>query len=225
MLVVALIEELVFRLIFGVMFAVHASVRIYYRRKATRTRRAESEAPPKTKPVRNWAYFAIAICILGMIIAYILYLFIPPWLPWFPLPFPSFVRWTGVILGFCVIPFLIWIHRTLGQYWSAQLEIQREHALITAGPYSRIRHPMYTAFILFTLGTVLLAANLLVTIFGLLMCVLFYPITKQEEQLLLTEFGDQYKAYMSRTGRFLPPMRGSKPRDIPDPKHPEKNSP
>ena len=192
------------------MYAIFGFTRIFYRRKATKSRREYSGESPKTKPIRNWAYIGIAISIIGVFIAYILYLVIPPWISWFPLPFPSFIRWGGIILGFSVIPFLIWTHRTLSHFWSADLEIQDKHRLITAGPYSRIRHPMYTAFILFTLSSVLLAANLFVTIFGLLICIMLYPISKQEEQMLIREFGDQYKAYMNRTGRFLPRFRKQK---------------
>ena len=66
---------------------------------------------------------------------------------------------------------------------------------------------MYVVFILITFGTILLAANLFVTIFGLLICFLLYPISKQEEQILIKEFGDQYREYMKHTGRFLPPYR------------------
>jgi len=69
---------------------------------------------------------------------------------------------------------------------------------------------MYSVFILFTLSIILIAANLLLTIFGLILCVMFYPISKQEEQMLITEFGDQYRNYMERTGRFFPQLRQPK---------------
>lgn len=205
-----LIEELVFRIIFAVMYGIFGLTRIFYRRKATKSRREQSDEPAKTEPIRNWAHIAISISILGMLIAYILYLFIPPWIPWFPLPFPYFLRWFGVLLGLCAVPLLIWTHRTLGRWWSAELEIQNQHRIITTGPYARIRHPMYTAFIIFTLGTVLLAANLFVTIFGLLVSIFLYPISKTEEQMLLNEFGDYYRDYMKHTGRFIPRIRQPK---------------
>lgn len=207
---VVLLEELVFRILFIVMYAIFAATRIFYRQKASKTRKEQSDEPSKAKTGWNWVNIAMSISIVGMFISYILFLLFPPSLPWFPLPFPSVLRWLGVILGFCTIPFLIWTHRTLGHFWSAELEIQDQHRLITSGPYSRIRHPMYTAFILFTLSTVLLAANLFVAIFGLLVCVLFYPVTQQEEQLFLNEFGDEYQEYMNRTGRFLPRIRQPK---------------
>jgi protein-S-isoprenylcysteine O-methyltransferase Ste14 len=205
--VAGLIEELVFRITFAVMYGIFGFTRIYYRRKATKSRRKQSDEPRKTDPIRNWAYIAITISILGMIIAYILYLFIPPWIPWFPLPFPIILRWFGVPLGLSAVPLLIWTHRTLGRWWSAELEIQNQHRIIKTGPYARIRHPMYTAFIIFTLGTILLAANLFVTIFGLLVILFLSPISKIEEQMLLNEFGDQYHDYMKHTGRFIPQIR------------------
>jgi protein-S-isoprenylcysteine O-methyltransferase Ste14 len=200
-------EELVFIVVFLLMYAVFGVARIYYRRKAAKAKHELSDQPPKTKPIRSWAHTAISISILGMFIAYILYVLITPWFPWFPLPFPSFLRWGGVILGAIAIPLLIWTHRTLGRSYSHELEIQDQHQLINTGPYARIRHPMYTVFITFTLGTVLITANLFITIFGLLVCFLLYPISKQEEQMLITEFGDQYRDYMNRTGRFLPRIR------------------
>jgi len=200
-------EELVFILVFLLMYAVFGFARIYYRRKAAKAKREQSDQPPKTKPIRSWAHTTISISILGMLIAYLLYLFVTPWFPWFPLPLPSFLRWFGVIPCAVAIPLLIWTHRTLGRCYSPELEIQDQHQLINTGPYACIRHPMYTVFILFILGTVLLTANLFITIFGLLVCLLLYPISKQEEQMLLTEFGDQYRDYMNRTGRFLPRIR------------------
>lgn len=191
------------------MYAIFGFVRIYYRRKAAKAKREHSVQPPKTKPIRSWAHTAISISILGMLIAYLLYLFVTPWFPWFPLPIPSLVRWIGVIPCVVAIPLLIWTHRTLGRSYSPELEIQDQHQLVNTGPYARIRHPMYTVFILFTIGTVLITANLFITIFGLLVCFLLYPISKQEEQMLITEFGDQYRGYMNRTGRFLPRIRQS----------------
>ncbi len=207
---VRLFEELLFRLLFVFMYFIFGGFRIYYRRKTTKTQKTFSDTPAK-RPPRTWAHVAIFIGIVGMFVAYALFLLIPPWIPWFPLPFPYLLRWAGVILGLGVIPLLVWTHRTLDRFYSAELEIQTQHQLMTNGPYSRIRHPMYTTFILFTLGTVLLAANLFVTIFGLIVCFSLYPISKREEQMLLDEFGDQYHAYMNRTGRFFPRTRKPKP--------------
>ena len=69
---------------------------------------------------------------------------------------------------------------------------------------------MYTVFILFTLGIVLVASNLFVTLFGLLIIVMLYPNSRQEERMLLHQYGDQYQDYMNRTGRFFPRITKSR---------------
>lgn len=50
----------------------------------------------------------------------------------------------GVLRLYCV--------STLGKYWSWQLSIRREHKLVTSGPYSLVRHPSYTGFLLQYIG-------------------------------------------------------------------------
>jgi protein-S-isoprenylcysteine O-methyltransferase Ste14 len=57
----------------------------------------------------------------------------------------ALVRWSGSLLGILGIALLIATHRALGRNWSGQLEIADSHRLVVAGPYRRIRHPMYTA--------------------------------------------------------------------------------
>src|SRR5262245_16849205 len=50
-------------------------------------------------------------------------------------------------------------HADLGANWSATLEIREEHSLVTGGVYARVRHPMYSAFILYCLGQMLVVPN------------------------------------------------------------------
>ncbi|MFX1540262.1 MAG: isoprenylcysteine carboxylmethyltransferase family protein [Promethearchaeota archaeon] len=200
-------EEMLFRLLLATIWIIFAGVRIYYRRKSTRPIDTDEANQTKKKQKLGWLFLVLAIGLLGTIISIIVYLLMPLWILWFPLPLPSIVRWIGAVLGFCTIPFLVWIHRTLGRFWSAELEIKKNHTLMTNGPYSRVRHPMYTVFILFTLSALLIAANLFVTVFAIIVILMFYPISLKEEELLLDQFGDKYRNYMERTGRFLPRIR------------------
>lgn len=202
-------EELLFQILFLLIFGIFGAIRIYYRSKVARK---ESQSKPKTtrKQSIGWVGVILSIGIVGMFASIIIYFLLPLWSSWFHLPFPSLLRWVGVILGISSLPLIIWIHRTLGRYYAAELRVLDEHAIITAGPYSRIRHPMYTVFILITLSILLIIANLFATIFALLVIIMLYPISKREEQMLITQFGDRYRDYMQRTGRFLPPLRRHK---------------
>lgn len=202
-------EELLFQILFFVIYGIFGVTRIYYRSKVAR-KESQNKTETTRKQSLGWAGVLLSIGILGMFASLIVYFLLPLWSLWFHLPFPSLLRWVGVILGIITLPLIIWIHRTLGRYYGAELRVIDEHVIITAGPYSRVRHPMYTVFILITLSTLLIIANLFVTIFTLLIIIMLYPISKREEQMLITQFGDQYRDYMRRTGRFLPPLRRHK---------------
>jgi protein-S-isoprenylcysteine O-methyltransferase Ste14 len=78
-------------------------------------------------------------------------------------------------------------------------------ALVTYGPYARIRHPFYVAFILLLIGTAAAlphAITLATLVLGTLQ--LHRTARREERRLLASPFGADYAVYMSRTGRFLP---------------------
>jgi protein-S-isoprenylcysteine O-methyltransferase Ste14 len=81
------------------------------------------------------------------------------------------------------------------------------HALITAGPYAYVRHPLYLAMDISTFGIGLGLRSL----WGILMSVLvFFPLgvyrARLEEKALALRFGEEWEDYTRRTGFMLPPM-------------------
>jgi protein-S-isoprenylcysteine O-methyltransferase Ste14 len=88
--------------------------------------------------------------------------------------------------------------------WSAQLQLTDKHHLVTTGPYACVRHPLYTAMFGWSVALALLTANwLFAELAGLIMAGLVWRVSK-EELMMLEAFGDDYRDYMRRTGRFLP---------------------
>jgi protein-S-isoprenylcysteine O-methyltransferase Ste14 len=108
----------------------------------------------------------------------------------------------------CLVAGLWWFHRShsdLGTYWSVTLELRENHRLITQGIYRYIRHPMYAALLLYSIGQALVLPNWVagpsyLVAFGIL-CVLRIGA---EERMMLEAFGDEYAAYMARTKRIAP---------------------
>ncbi len=149
-------------------------------------------------------YFASSIY---LIILLPLYLLFPSSFVLFQMPFPIWLRWFGVGLGFLSIPFLLWVHYVLDEEWSITLKFQTDHKLVTSGPYSRIRHPMYTALIVYELSWVLVSASLLFLVYYVLTILLMMVRIPKEEQMMLKKFGEEYRRYMKRTGRLLPYSR------------------
>ena len=101
---------------------------------------------------------------------------------------------------------MIWVHRTLGQHYSYALETKTGQTLIKSGPYSRVRHPLYSVHNLFNLGMVFLTANILLTVFAIIGVPFTYVRMKSEEKMMLEKFGSAYEDYMKQTGRIFPKL-------------------
>lgn len=108
------------------------------------------------------------------------------------------IFWGGAVLA-------IWSRVAIGQHWAhaAEYQIIPGQSLVTHGPYSRIRHPIYTALLLLFLGGQLIVQSWLTLLMIPLLAFIYWQAWK-EEQLLLTQFGDTYRDYRRRTGRIFP---------------------
>jgi len=120
---------------------------------------------------------------------------------------PDWLRWIGVVL-FAGAAILLWkTHRDLGRNWTPTLGIREDHTLVTEGIFKSIRHPMYAAHLLWALAQPLILTNWIVGFAFLVTQIMFLSRIKEEEQMMLDQFGDQYQEYMNNTGRFLPRLR------------------
>lgn len=112
-------------------------------------------------------------------------------------------------LGAAVFALALWLfrrtHQDLGRNWSVTLELREQHKLITTGIYSRLRHPMYTAFWLWALAQALLLPNWIAGPAGLVgFGTLFFFRIGREERMMTEMFGDEYRRYVERTDRIIP---------------------
>lgn len=92
----------------------------------------------------------------------------------------------------------------LDTQWSAQLQLTQGHHLVTTGPYAFIRHPLYAAMFGWAVSLVLLTANWIFLAMAVLSIAGTIRRVPYEEQMMIEAFGDEYKTYMQRTGRFIP---------------------
>jgi protein-S-isoprenylcysteine O-methyltransferase Ste14 len=96
-------------------------------------------------------------------------------------------------------------HADLGTNWSITLEVRESHRLVTEGIYRTIRHPMYSALLLYSLGQALVVPNWIAgPSYGAAMALLFALRLGPEERMMREEFGKEYEAYMGRTKRLVP---------------------
>jgi protein-S-isoprenylcysteine O-methyltransferase Ste14 len=128
---------------------------------------------------------------------------------WSSVALPNWLRWVGCGIGLASGGLLIWAFNNLGKNLTDTVVTRKDHTLVTSGPYRWVRHPFYDSVALYFLAVSLITANWFLLLIGVLLLALIVVRTRREEEKLLARFGDSYRAYTERTGRFLPRMRAS----------------
>ena len=128
----------------------------------------------------------------------------PRWFAWAAFPIPDWVRWIGVggfLLG---ITWLIWMFISLGSNLTDTVVTRRDAHFVDHGPYRYVRNPMYSGILLVGASLGLALGTWLVPLAGMAMFLILARRTRIEENYLIARFGDQYRVYMARVGRFFP---------------------
>ena len=179
----------------GTMFAVG----FYHRIQSVRT------GEPLDRTKEGWPLL-IGIRMLGLAVAVqvVLALTRPGALAWAHLPLPDSIRGLGVAFLALAVAWLSWMFISLGRNLTDTVVTRRESTLVLHGPYRYVRNPMYTGVALLGLGIGLALENWSIPLTAFAVFTLFAIRTRIEEMYLIARFGDSYREYMRRTGRFLP---------------------
>ena len=92
----------------------------------------------------------------------------------------------------------------LASAWNVLYHAQRRNVLAKSGPYARIRHPQYVAFVLILIGFLLQWPTLLTLVMFPILLVMYARLAITEEAEMRKRFGAEFEAYAVRTPRFLP---------------------
>jgi protein-S-isoprenylcysteine O-methyltransferase Ste14 len=118
------------------------------------------------------------------------------------------LRWLGVVVSGLGLAIRIAAMAQLGPRFSPLLAMQRIHPLETSGLYARVRHPGYAGALLAVLGGTLAFGGSLGLPLVAAMGLLLWNRAVREESLLERQFGEGWREYRARTGRFVPALRG-----------------
>lgn len=196
-------DETTFRIAFWGLFGAMVLMRCVF---ALRVRRAGERLLPDRAAVRREGrpIFALRGFLALFFPALVFFALDPPWFRALALPLPGSLRWAGVGMGIASLALWTWTHVALGPLWSGQLQLREGHRLVTSGPYSRVRHPMYTAIFAWMFALFLVSANGAFLVVAMGTAAFLAGRVPREEQMMLERFGIDYRGYMERTGRFLP---------------------
>lgn len=96
----------------------------------------------------------------------------------------------------------------LSAAWNVLYQAQRANRLATTGPYARIRHPQYVAFVMILLGFLLQWPTLLTLVMFPILVAMYARLAVTEEREMRERFGAEFDAYAARTPRFVPALGG-----------------
>lgn len=199
--------EPVFRLAFTILLAALLAMRVYF---MIRVRRSGERILPDRQAVAREGgkgVLTFRVVFFFLLIAFlVMYITGAAWIEGFMFYLPGWLRWLGFALGLITVVFWTWTQITLDTQWSAQLQLTTGHHLITSGPYTYIRHPLYAGMIGWAAALALLTANWIFVAVCLLSIVGLLWRVPREEQMMIEAFGDEYKAYMQHTGRYFPKL-------------------
>ena len=198
--------RMTFRIAFFILLGAMLVLRMFFNLRLQQT---GGRIMPDGEAVRRegLGMFATRVVLFFVLIAIlVLYAIDHAWMKVLDFTLPAWIRWLGFVIGVLSIAMTVWVELELGRQFSPQLQLRQDHKLITSGPYSLIRHPLYTAIDGFGLSLALVSANWLFVIFFLLCLVGLWFRVPKEERMLLDQFSEEYQVYMQRTGRFFPKM-------------------
>ncbi|MBN1978150.1 MAG: isoprenylcysteine carboxylmethyltransferase family protein [Anaerolineae bacterium] len=192
-----------FRIVLAVKSVAYIVPRFYYRRQAAR---ANPSGETELRDVREskLRLALMAVSGLGANLLTLLWIVNPAWLSWSRLPLPDWLRWAGAVAGVVAVWLGYLAHRTLGTNYTATLKRMEGQRFVVQGIYRWMRHPMYTSFFAVLAADFLLTANWLIGLLGVIYSLVIVERVGHEERILIESFGDEYRQYMQRVGRFFP---------------------
>jgi protein-S-isoprenylcysteine O-methyltransferase Ste14 len=187
------------RLMLGLMLVGLVSIGLPHRLRADR---AGGRVPNRGDP--RWFWWMMGVVGPPVPIVCGAFLVNPRWTDFAAVDLPAWLRFGGVPLGALGVALFAWMFRHLGLNVTSTSTPRAAATLVTSGPYHWVRHPMYLAALILLGATSLLTTNWVVAVCGGAACGLLIARSRIEERRLEEKFGDAYRDYQRRTGRFFP---------------------
>jgi protein-S-isoprenylcysteine O-methyltransferase Ste14 len=170
---------------------------VYWRIKAAGTKSTQRVEPLLSQILRALVLL-IVIVLLSAPRLPLPWLYRPLW------PADIWTFWMGAALTVAGLLFAVWARRHLASNWSSSVTIKQGHELITSGPYSLVRHPIYTGILTGFVGTAMALAQVRGVVGFVLIFVAFWTKLRKEEKWMHSQFGETYASYAHQTAALVP---------------------
>ena len=193
-------NENIFRISAALILFTAIAISSYFRRKA------DKDTGEKISRKVDGTAMMTVIKLAGLVLWFspLVYLVNPNWMAWSKLGLPDSVRWLGIGLGVLCVVLIYWLFSSIRSGITPTSATRTDHKLVTSGPYRWVRHPLYTVGSSLFISFGIMADSWFIATLGILAFIAMAVRTPKEEDNLIEKFGNEYREYMNRTGRFLP---------------------
>jgi protein-S-isoprenylcysteine O-methyltransferase Ste14 len=116
----------------------------------------------------------------------------------------TLIRYIGLAVYLVFSWIQVWSFKSLGDNYSQDIMIKKNHELVTNGPFKIIRHPQYLCQIVLDLGATAATFSYLVGIFALIEIPVYIMRASLEDKLLGKYFSEKFSDYKKKSGFMFP---------------------
>jgi len=193
-------NENIYRWMAIAIFVAGAGISAYHRQKAERAGGEKIGSRVEGWVIRTGLRFFGFALWLGVFT----YMINPDWMTWSQFQAPAWFRLTGAGIGVIADLLSFWVFTHLGNNVTQTILTRKDHKLVTDGPYRWVRHPLYTMGMAAYLSFSMLASNWYIAALAVTTFLILSRRVPGEEARLIERFGNEYRNYMKRTGKYLP---------------------
>jgi len=114
------------------------------------------------------------------------------------------IRYIGLAVYLIFSWIQIWAFKTLGENYSQDILIKKNHQLVTKGPFRIIRHPQYISQIMIDLGGAAATLSYIVAPIAVIQIPFILLRASVEDNLMAKHFGNEFSSYKKKCGFVLP---------------------
>ncbi len=116
----------------------------------------------------------------------------------------NLIRYIGLAVYLIFSWVQIWAFKTLGENYSQDILIKKNHQLVTIGAFRIIRHPQYMSQILLDLGGAAATLSYIVAPIAVIQIPFILLRASVEDKLMAKNFGNEFSSYKKKSGFVLP---------------------
>jgi protein-S-isoprenylcysteine O-methyltransferase Ste14 len=115
----------------------------------------------------------------------------------------TWLQAAGLVIFLLGLALAVWARIYLGRNWGMPMSEKADPELVTTGPYSTVRHPIYSGIILAMIGTAIAVSWYWLVAVALLGAYFIYSAA-MEERYMAGRFPDTYPRYKQSTKMLIP---------------------